>query len=516
MKAFLMHRDRDFDVRQRPQANWPIVRKDLALDVLIEAMAAKDKRVREVAEIALFSSNSNNSQTIAHRQGAVTDCLRNPEVVRTLYALAQEAIERQNRVWGFYRDYPSGRLNHAVETMLIFVDVLKRVRAVADSYGGRFTSEAFRTLFATLAHELDDQYFATVDEHLKRLKFRRGVLMSATLGQGLRGLNYVLRRRPAPEGTWFSRLFEQRPRSYKLTLAPRDEAGARAMSELQDRGVAIAADALSRSSQHIVNFFEMLQTELAFYVGCLNLHNRLSAIGAPFVIPSVDPAEGLGLAFQELYDIGLALSSGKRPVGNELNADAKTLIVVTGANQGGKTTFLRSVGSAHVMMQSGMFAPAEQFRASLVGNVFTHLKREEDATMSSGKFDEELSRMNDIVDQLSPRSLLLFNESFSSTNEREGSEIATQIVSALLEKGHRVLFVSHQFAFSNRFYEKKLATAVFLRANRLEDGIRTFKLVEGAPLSTSFGKDVYKEVFLTEGGPPERPSRTRESDKAAA
>ena len=188
-----------------------------------------------------------------------------------------------------------------------------------------------------------------------------------------------------------------------------------------------------------------------------------------------------------------------RPVGNELDADDKTLIVVTGANQGGKTTFLRSVGSAHVMMQSGMFAPAERFRASLVGAVFTHFKREEDATMTSGKFDEELSRMNDIIDQLSPRSLLLFNESFSATNEREGSEIAGQIVAALLEKGHRVLFVSHQFAFSNRLYEQGPATAVFLRANRLEDGVRTFKLVEGAPLSTSFGEDVYREVF-SDGG----------------
>ena len=132
-------------------------------------------------------------------------------------------------------------------------------------------------MFATLARELDDRYFATVDEHLKRLKFRRGVLVSARLGQGLKGANYVLRRTAPPEGSWLSRLFTQRPRSYKLYLAPRDEAGARAMSELQDRGVAIAADALSRSSQHIVSFFEMLLTELAFYVGCLNLHRRLTA-----------------------------------------------------------------------------------------------------------------------------------------------------------------------------------------------------------------------------------------------
>jgi DNA mismatch repair ATPase MutS len=54
---------------------------------------------------------------------------------------------------------------------------------------------------------------------------------------------------------------------------------------------------------------------------------------------------------------------------------------------------------------------------------FTHYKREEDATMTSGKFDEELSRMSEIADEIRPRSLLLCNESFASTNEREGAEI---------------------------------------------------------------------------------------------
>ena len=116
--------------------------------------------------------------------------------------------------------------------------------------------------------------------------------------------------------------------------------------------------------------------------------------------------------------------------------------------------------------------------------------------MKSGKFDEELSRMNTIVDILTPRALILFNESFAATNEREGSEIARQIVSALLEQAHKVVFVSHKFAFTQGFYEKRLDTVLFLRADRQADGRRTFKLIEGEPLSTSFGKDVYREVFL--------------------
>ncbi len=150
------------------------------------------------------------------------------------------------------------------------------------------------------------------------------------------------------------------------------------------------------------------------------------------------------------------------------------------------------------MTQSGMFAPAASLQLNVVDGVFTHFKHEEDKTMKSGKFDEELSRMNDIVNAVTPGALVLFNELFAATNEREGSEIARQIVSALLEKPMKVVFVSHQYDFARGFYEKHLESALFLRADRQEDGRRTFKLVEGEPLGTSFGADVYREIFSGE------------------
>jgi len=80
--------------------------------------------------------------------------------------------------------------------------------------------------------------------------------------------------------------------------------------------------------------------------------------------------------------------------------------------------------------------------------------------------------MSEIVDHLSPNALILFNESFAATNEREGFEIARQIVRALLER-----------------------QMIFLRAERQADGQRTFQLAEGEPLKTSFGEDLYEKIF---------------------
>jgi len=185
----------------------------------------------------------------------------------------------------------------------------------------------------------------------------------------------------------------------------------------------------------------------------------------------------------------------QRVVGNDVNADNKDLIIITGANQGGKTTFLRSIGLSQLMMQCGMFVPAESFSSNICDGLFTHYKREEDTTMKSGKLDEELGRMNNIVDNITPNSMLLFNESFAATNEREGSEIARQITSALLENGIKVFFVTHLYEFAHNFYDKKMENVIFLRAERQSDGRRTFKLIEGEPLQTSYGEDLYNNIF---------------------
>ena len=115
--------------------------------------------------------------------------------------------------------------------------------------------------------------------------------------------------------------------------------------------------------------------------------------------------------------------------------------------------------------------------------------------MESGKLDEELGRMSGIVDEITPGCVLLCNESFASTNEREGSQIARQIVHALLARGIKVFFVTHLFDLAQRFHLEQMGTALFLRAERQPDGQRTFRVAEGEPLPTSHGEDVYRRIF---------------------
>jgi DNA mismatch repair ATPase MutS len=142
-----------------------------------------------------------------------------------------------------------------------------------------------------------------------------------------------------------------------------------------------------------------------------------------------------------------------------------------------------------------MFVPATSFHSSVCDGVFTHFKRDEDTSMVSGKLDEELRRMSDVVDRLTPTSMVLCNESFAATNEREGSEIARQVVRAMLESGVRLVFVTHLYDLAQGWYRQDGDQALFLRAERQEDGTRTYVLAEGEPLPTSFGPDLYEQVF---------------------
>jgi DNA mismatch repair ATPase MutS len=375
-------------------------------------------------------------------------------------------------------------------------------------HADNFKSEGFSELWAMLKRELSDEYLASIQTHLKELKFRDGVLISAELGKGYKGINYVLRKleegkwdwikRMLPQTTWgrVKQLLPQSGPIYSFTLHPRDEGGVRALSELKDRGIHLVANALAQSTDHILSFFGMLRTELAFYVGCLNLHERLVQKGEPSCFPVPAISSERRHSFKGLYDVCLTLSQKQKVVGNDVNADERELAIITGANTGGKSTFLRSVGLSQLMMQCGMFVPAKSLSANLCDGLFTHYKREEDTSMESGKLDEELSRMSGIIESITANSMLLFNESFTATNEREGSEIASQIVSALLEKRMKMFFVTHLYTFAHNFFEQRRGNSIFLRAERQSDGTRTFKLIEGEPLETNYGEDLYKSTFV--------------------
>jgi hypothetical protein len=491
------------------------VADDLGLQVVLDAMARGDGTIDAAARRVLLDPVTDPA-VIRYRQAVLRACLAHPELVRSLHAIAVRTLERRKKMfWGLVRR-PDAVVYHGIELIHLYRRAFRELRDAVDPLGDRVGESGLGALIATLRRDLDDAFLGEVDGHLQALRFRAGIRVSARLGGANTGTGYALerpaRRRPSAArrliGWWRARAGGGDRDVTTYRLPAHDDSGVRALSELQARGLQRTANAIARACDGVLAFFRQLRGELGFYVGCLNLHEQLAAVGAPVCFP--EPLPSGAFDADDLYDPSLALVVRTPVVGNAVTGAGAAVIVVTGANQGGKTTFLRSVGSAQLMMQAGMFVAARSFRATPAGGVFTHFTREEDATMRRGRLDEELSRLDGIVPELRPGSLLLLNESFASTNEREGSELAAGIVRALSEAGVRVVFVTHLSQFARTLHGQGRGDALFLRAERLPDGTRTFRMIEGAPQRTSHGGDLYRAVV---GGPAPAP---REGAPAAS
>jgi len=507
MRAHLMYPDSDLDLDAPLPRQADALVQDLGLEVLIRAMAAEDAFVKDVVRRVLVSSTAGSPDVIRFRQAVLQDCLAHASAIRELYALACEAVGRKRRFLTFLSRLPWSVLRESIEAMEMLAGTLERLLAFSRRHAAGFRSEGFRAFFALVEREISQAYLAEIRDHLRVLRFQRGLLLGAVLGDGNGGTAYVVRRPHPDRRRWYQRLFSSGPPQFTYRLPERDEAGARALQEIRDRGIDPVANAVAQSNEHLLGFFQMVKTELAFYVGCLDLHERLPGVGVATSFPVPCPAGSGRLRFSGLRDVSLALAKGGTVVANTLDLECRGLVVITGPNQGGKSSFLRSVGLAQIMMQAGMFVPADAFEGEPCTGLFTHYKREEDASLESGKLDEELGRLSDLVDDLEPGAMVLLNESFAATNEREGSEIARQVVRAFEANGIRVVYVTHLFEFARTAFEAREPGTVFLRAERRQDGTRSFRVVPGEPLPTSHAADVFARVFAEKGngrpGPPE-------------
>jgi hypothetical protein len=507
VKVYLLYAGRDFDWEAGPPPGHEDLNRDLELGTLLQAMAAGDKFLHEVSAKVLLASMDDPDE-IRYRQDVLADCLDRPEVIRQMYAVAAGALQDKRSLWGGYGgsyQNASSNLSGAVSYLEAYVARLRQLRQIADDHGEEFRSDGMRRLFATLRSDLDDTYFEEISDHLKQLRYRGGVLISARLGRDSSPAGLVLRAPGEGRRRWAERLGIGPRTTYSFTISPRDDAGGQILADLTSRGINLVANAAAQSADHIGSYFTMLRAELGFYTGCLNLARQLAAKGAPVTVP--DPAKPSALAFTctDLRDACLELQSPDPVTGNDVQADGKPLVIITGASSGGKSTFLRSAGVAQLMMQCGMFVTARSYQASVTRGVFTHFIRGEDTGMTSGRLDDELRRMSVIAGQITPGCLMLFNESFAGTNEREGSEIASQIVRALLDAQITVFFVTHRYGFAGRFRRQDAYPALFLRAERQPSGRRTYKLAVKDPLPTSYGEDLYHRLggWLEEDRTPE-------------
>ncbi len=486
----LLFRDRDLQKETALPCCHEDLIEDLGLNTLLDTMAKGDEFTHEICRRVLLDSLIDRDAMI-YRQDALKDCIKRRKSIEKLYSIASEALQKEKSIffWTMNRS-PSSILSSSVRLLEMLIESLIELKYFSETERNSFSSEAFTNMFEVILKELTDEYFNQLKTHLKNLQLRNGMLLSARLGRGNRGVAYRLRKQKEQK-KW--RLTIKRSESYTFRIHERDEAGFRALGELKDKGLKRIAEVLFKSVNHVFGFFKTLKTELAFYRGALNLYDELTIREKPICFPNISTDRAR--SFDELYNPVLALTKEGKIVGNDGRFENPKLTFITGANQGGKTIFLSSLGIAQIMMQAGLFVCAEDYSSHTSKGIFTHYKREEDKSLKSGKLDEELSRLGRITDFLQEGSLVLFNESFASTNEYEGSEIAKEVLKAFIENGIESIYVTHMYHLTSDPLWKKAKGVFFLKAERTPNGKRTFRIIPGEPSPTSYGVDLFTQIF---------------------
>lgn len=494
LHPFLMYPDRDFEPDREIIWNADDLIKDLELNTVLDRMARDDKQIREISRKGLMDALHDPNE-VRYRQEVVKDAINNSDAIRSLLSLLLEASKKvRERMFWFTRSNPSLALRESIAIMRIYLETFVQVKVIAEENVEKFNSKGFQNLFHLFINELGDEYRSMVEDQLHKLTFPNGVGVVGNLGDRNEFVNFQLTEPDLTTGLRQT-IEKMKQRKYTYIVPDRDESGPVEIENMRVRGVISVVNTMRRSANNVSNFINTLASELSFLTGCINLHEDLKAIKTPICFPSFPDEEKGELLLTGLYDIALGLRENGKIVTNDLTPTGQKLIIVTGANRGGKSTFLRSLGQSLLMMWSGMFVGAKTYQAPLYKQLFTHFKREEDKTVTMGKFEEELERMSEMIDHMKPGCIVLFNESFAATNAREGAEIAGNIVNALLETGNSVIFVTHLYELGSLFMNRGSDEVRFLKADHRDSGERTFRIIDGYPEETSYGEELYDKVF---------------------
>lgn len=477
---------------------------DLGLPAVFDAAADGDRFVADAVRSAITCAVPDPT-VISHRHAVLADCCAHPDLVREVYAIATAATTV--RRWsGSHRRGAGGTLVLALPPFAEELHLLRRLRTLLHRQGAHLGSAGWSDVVATTAL-FDDTYLDTVHARLEALRFDHGIEFDAGLGTGNTIADIVLREPPRARR---ARLGFTRTGN---TFEAIDDGAINTdpVMELKDHALDALARVVSAAADELHRFFTRLREQTAFYLGCLTLREHLDRAGIAYCVPRACPTGTPRLHCRGLRDVTLSLAAAHAKVpgnganrsavtGNDLDADDRTLLVVTGANNGGKSTFLRSLGAAQLMMQAGMFVLADEFTADVRDGVFTHFVGDEDRTLSYGKLVDELVRMNTVIDRIGPHGLLLCNEAFASTSERDATRISEPLLQALTEAGVKVVSVTHLYDYAHTRYAGGYPGDLFLRAERAADGDRTHRIVPGAPESGGHGGDLFAQIF---GQPPD-------------
>ncbi len=474
-----------YDISELSSKDLEVI-SDLELNELFKA-AAKDDPFLERTFPKILVHHLDNIEDIKYRQDVYKDLKKYKQITKDLYTHIRHVILdlRSKYPFGIISDSVHQSIVTSQSILTYLVDQIDYIRGLVYQYKD-ITSEGLINFRNDVLETFSKENILKLKNVLESLDPSKGVMVNSSLSDTMSFNEYGLLK-----STYYDKEDKRRwKKAERIYFQSMNNLLIHELDIKNDLAYKKISYDFSCAALSIKEYFDDLAKELGFYIAGMNLEDKLLSLGCNTVMPELTNE----FRYTDLYDAAITLKKGSVAVGNS-HASSFKIMVITGANQGGKTTYIRSLGQAYLLMQSGLFVNAKSLSLPIIKSLFTHFDKEEDKKLESGKFDDELRRFKIMLQSLKKGSLILLNESFQSTSEHEGSKIGFEIISALIDSGVKVILVTHMYDLAMLIKEKYNDDVYFLRAERISDGKRSFKLKEELPLKTSYGLDLYNNLF---------------------
>ncbi len=422
---------------------------DLNLDQLLESMTAG----REQYELkSLFYTPLHEVDAVRYRH----------EVLRDLEM--RDALEPVTRFAETMRQMRQHleqvrKLHYQLQKQAWFLDAAEMyctaVRALAEELAGRdVTSRGFRRFRSYLAGYAGSERFTSLDTETQALKDALAQIRYALRIQGPRVTVSRYEGEPdygAEVEQTFVKFKQGAVKSYLVRLpeyAEMDHVEARIIdlvAKLYPDVFGTLASYCTRHRDYLDQKIARFDREVQFYLAYLELIGRCKAAGLPFCYPHVSD-RSKEIAVEDTFDLALAnklVPADGTVITNDFHLEGpERIFVVSGPNNGGKTTFARTFGQLHYLASLGLPVPGSSARLFLPDWIYTHFEKEEDIETLRGKFEEELVRVHKILQQATADSVIVMNESFNSTTLNDALFVGTEVMRRILDLGCLGVYVT--------------------------------------------------------------------------
>jgi hypothetical protein len=468
-----------------------------------------------------------NPAVIAHRMDVFEDMLAYPELAATLNRLIPilTDIMELRRL-----EADAGDTDSYLESMTeieLYIASISTLYEGLSPLSGKLKSHSFTLLTERICELATSDYYRDLNEKLSELTSRvrdiRSVTIGVNLDAQLRPTSAgVLSINPEPfrSGDVLEKILRLNFKDDEYTCIANLVPFNKRQSENQKTALALAFNSAIndvyrqslRSWKKIVqsyvlentDFLLNLMPEIEFLVRSTALLRALRERGLSLCRPEIATGAPVFCA-KGLYNPAVAMKVQDEIVSNDLefSSEDALIFVLTGPNRGGKSVITCAMGLAQAMLQLGMFVPAEEAKISLADGIYTHFPTGADDTIDKGRLGEECARLRDIFSAATPKSLVLLDESLSSTGAFEASYIAAEVLAGLSRVGCRTLFSTHlhelaaQIDAINARTAPEGGTRIDTLVAGIEEGKRSFKIYRQKPDGKSYARDIADKYGLS-------------------